>query len=202
MQLHLGSLRVTRRCSARPPNNWILVFSLHSQSLPPLWSFLQCCFPVLYDRSFSSCPAICKHLVMQTRAFRELRLPFPVFLETHLCLSCATLRRFWGLNLITCSGPSVRRGYFGIFLIVTTCLDDCDALSPCGAPSSLNHAHSLRPRGLEAASPYPGSFCYSQGFLSRHISQSFKNPVSGLREQISIHLNLCSVSIIRMIYST
>lgn len=201
MQLHLGSLRVTRRCSARPPNNWIFVcFSISNLFHPCGLTFSAVCS---YVWSQLFCPVLPSanvwwyipgHSGSSSSCFLSL--------EPHLCLSCWTCR---SLGVKTSLRVPAERspGYFGIFLIVTTCLDDCDALSPCGTQSSLTHAHSLRlrvskPRFLTQARSVTVRDS-SHGTLPNHLKPLW---AVCAREQVCIHLNLCTVSIIRMIYST
>lgn len=160
-------------------------------------------FPVMYDRSFSvlSCHLqtsvwwyIPGHSGSSSSRFLSL--------ETRLCPSCWTC---WSLGVKPhyVFRPSVGRVILGIFLIVTTCLDDCDALSPCGTQSSLTHAHSLRLRVSK-----PRFLTRARSVTVRDSSHgTFPNHLKTLwavcaRERVCIHLNLCSVSIIRMIYST
>lgn len=153
----------------------------------------------MYDRSFSSCPAICKPLVIQTRVFRELRLPFPVFRKLTCVLSCSMR---WRLNLITSSS----RAFAGLFRDFPNCHNLFGWLR---CTFSLRNTVIFKSRSL--ASP-PGSRSHvslltrsvtvrdsSHGTFHNHL----KTPWAVCaREQICIHLSLCSVSIIGMIYST
>lgn len=91
-----------------------------------------------------------------------------------------------------CSGRAFA-GSFQDFLIVTTCLGYCDAPPSCRTQSSLNHARSTRPRAskprllTQPCSVTVGD-C-SHGTFPNHLKT-----LGALctREQICIHLNLCS----------
>lgn len=91
-----------------------------------------------------------------------------------------------------CSGRAFA-GLFQDFLIVTTCLGYCAALSSCWTQSSLNHTHSgcLRasgPRLLTQTCSVTVGDC-SHGTFHNHLKTLW---ALCAREQICIHLDLCS----------